>query len=445
MYQAPPSAVSQLAGLGTAGLGALGMYNQATGSKHGGLQEVKKMASGGSALPMKSYSDPQLQNVIKSPASSMMADIYAQSLLKDRAYLKSNPMAANLINQQQMPQGLPQGMPLGMPQTPPMPSPDQMAMAPQTRMGLDNIGTGEMTQMAGGGLLAFADGDVVPENDGTQPIDVSSFFNKSGQVDVNKFLASELSKPKRTVTESIAPDVKEMKEMMQQRKKDAVNQSLVRAGLGMMATKSPYALTGIGEGAQKGMEYYAGEGEGRQKDMKDLLDLRLKAEEKDVARDDKMIGLALNLAVNQENAKLRADQLKYNNAYLQNDKEQKNAQLAIAQFEKNRDNFIKEQTKIAQANMTDIDPLKLNADAYRHAYNTVSKSPIGKYLTTYAPPDTYDVESGYKPAPGSNVVAPGTPPKPGAAPPPVSAADYRYDPNKGTLNPTTVKPAFPTF
>jgi hypothetical protein len=253
-------------------------------------------------------------------------------------------MAANLINQQQMPQGMPQQMPQGMPQTPPMPSPDQMAMAPQSRVGLDSIGTGEMTQMAGGGLLAFADGDVVPENDGTQPIDVSSFFNKSGQVDVNKFLASELSKPKRTVTESIAPDVKEMKEMMQQRKKDAVNQSLVRAGLGMMATKSPYALTGIAEGAQKGVEYYGTEGEGRQKDMKDLLDLRLKAEEKDVARDDKMIGLALNLAVNQENAKLRADQLKYNNAFLQNDKDQKNAQLAIAQFEKNRDNFIREQT-----------------------------------------------------------------------------------------------------
>jgi hypothetical protein len=168
MYQAPPSAVSQLAGLGTAGLGALGMYNQATGSKRGGLQEVKKMASGGSALPMKSYSDPQLQNVIKSPASSMMADIYAQSLLKDRAYLKSNPMAANLINQQQMPQGLPQqmpqGMPPGMPQTPPMPSPDQMAMAPQGRIGLDAIGTGDTVQMAGGGILAFADGrPEVPE------------------------------------------------------------------------------------------------------------------------------------------------------------------------------------------------------------------------------------------------------------------------------------------
>ena len=148
MYQAPPSAVSQIAGLGTGALGALGMYNAATGSKRGGLMEIKKMAAGGTSIPMKSYSDNQLQNVVKSPASSLMADIYAQSLLKDRAYLKANPMAANVMNQ-----------PLP---TTPMPAPTQMAMAPQTRVGLDAIGTGDTVQMAGGGLLAFADGDVVP-------------------------------------------------------------------------------------------------------------------------------------------------------------------------------------------------------------------------------------------------------------------------------------------
>jgi hypothetical protein len=177
----------------------------------------------------------------------------------------------------------------------------------------------------------------------------------------------------------------------------------------------------------------------------DITKSELLAAQADEAAQARMIGLAISANAAQENAKLRADQLKYNNAYLQNDKDTKNAQLAIAQFEKNRDNYIKEQTKIAGTNMTEIDPLKLNADAYRHAYNTVSNSPIGKYLTTYASPDIYDVESGYKAAPGSNVVAPGTPPKPGAATPPVSAADYRWDPNKGTLNPTLVKPAFPTF
>jgi hypothetical protein len=214
MYQAPPSAISQLAGLGTAGLGALGMYNQATGSKRGGLQEVKRMASGGSALPMKSYSDPQLQNVIKSPASSMMADIYAQSLLKDRAYLKSNPMAANLINQQTMPQGLPQqmpqGMPPGMPQTPPMPSPDQMAMAPQGRIGLDAIGTGDTVQMAGGGILAFADEGEVPEP-------TSSKFG-----DLMRSIYKKTITPANTSTPELDIDA-QISELAQERAKYGIN------------------------------------------------------------------------------------------------------------------------------------------------------------------------------------------------------------------------------
>jgi hypothetical protein len=214
MYQAPPSAVSQLAGLGTAGLGALGMYNQATGSKRGGLQEIKKMASGGSALPMKSYSDPQLQNVIKSPASSMMADIYAQSLLKDRAYLKSNPMAANLINQQTMPQGLPQqmpqGMPPGMPQTPPMPSPDQIAMAPQGRIGLDAIGTGDTVQMAGGGILAFADEGEVPEP-------TSSKFG-----DLMRSIYKKTITPANTSTPELDIDA-QISELAQERAKYGIN------------------------------------------------------------------------------------------------------------------------------------------------------------------------------------------------------------------------------
>jgi hypothetical protein len=357
--------------------------------------EVKNMAVGGSAIPMKSYSDNQLQGVLKSPASSLMADIYAQSLMKDRAYLKSNPMAANLISQQQMPQSqqiqqMPQGMPPGMPQTPPMPSPDQMAMAPQNRIGLDSIGTGDTVQMSGGGILAFADTGAVPEADGTQPIDVSSFFDKSGQIDVNKFLASELSKPKKTVTESIAPDVKEMKEMMQQRKKDAFNQSLIRAGLGMMATKSPYALTGIAEGAQKGMEYYGSEGEGAQKDLKDLLDLRLKSEEKDTARDDKMIGVALNLAVNQENQKIRALTATTNAAMVKNDKDAKEALATQSLFEKTyRDNL----AQAVEDNKNAITPSSMDemkSNAYNTTYSFMAKSKLGqKHLDAYPTPDDY--------------------------------------------------------
>ena len=376
MYQAPPSSVAQLAGLGTAGLGLSAMANQFGGAKEGGLMKIKKMSSGGNAVPMKSYNDAQLQSVLRSPASSLMADIYAQSLLNDRAYMKANPQASQIMSQ-----------PLP---TAPMPAPQQMAMAPQTRVGLDAIGTGDTVQMAGGGLLAFADGDVIPPADGTQRIDPASFFDKSGQVDINKFLASELSKPRTSVAESIAPDVKEMRSMMEQRKKDAVNQALVRAGLGMMATKSPYALTGIAEGAQKGMEYYGTEGEGAQKDIKDLLDLRLKAEEKDTAREDKMIGIALNLAVNQENQKIRALTAKTNAAMVQNDKEAKEALATQGLFEKTyKDNL----AQAVEDNKNAITPLSMDemkANAYNTTYAFMAKSKLGqKHLDAYPTPEDY--------------------------------------------------------
>ena len=43
-YQAPPSAVSQLAGLGMAGAGAYGMYKNLTGKKGGSVKDIKKRA-----------------------------------------------------------------------------------------------------------------------------------------------------------------------------------------------------------------------------------------------------------------------------------------------------------------------------------------------------------------------------------------------------------------
>jgi hypothetical protein len=305
MYQAPPSAVSQLAGLGTAGLGALGMYNQATGSKSGGLMEVKKMASGGSALPMTSYSDPQLQNVIKSPASSMMADIYAQSLLKDRAYLKSNPMAANLINQQQMPQG----MPSGMPQTPPMPSPDQMAMAPQNRVGLDTIGTGEMTQMAGGGLLAFADGDVVPSTTSLPSMDPNVIpKDKKGDYDWDTYIAQKLS---QKYAES--PTVKSQREALEagiaQRKKAMGYEGLTRFGLDMMAGTSPYALTNIGKAGTSALDYMSGEGKDIAQQREKLLELKSGEEKNKEAREAQMLGYAIQADTAKKNKILQMAQI----------------------------------------------------------------------------------------------------------------------------------------
>jgi hypothetical protein len=245
MYQAPPSTLAQLGSLGSIGLGAYGAMNPQTAStKEGGLLSIKRMAAGGNAIPMKSYSDQQLNNVVRSPVSSLMADIYARSLLKDHAYLKSNPMAANLISQQQIPQNQP------------MPSPDKMAMAPQSRVGLDTIGTSDMTEMAGGGLLAFVgggntstDGLLYPDTPGPN----------TGGLDPMTASPEDLIR-RRYIEGGKESDVaKAQREALQagidERKKSMGYEGLTRFGLDMMAGQSPYALSNIGSAGKETLDY----------------------------------------------------------------------------------------------------------------------------------------------------------------------------------------------
>jgi hypothetical protein len=162
MYQASPNTVSQLAGLGTAGLGAAAMYNAANKASGG---EIKGYAPGG-AIPMKSYNDQQLQQVQKSNYSEPIDKLYAAGLQMDHGHMRGNPEAAKLIAQQ------PQGMP-----------PPQMASA-----GLGNAPTGNVIpqQFAAGGIMSFADeGEVPPAKN---PVDdvLAMYADKSGKVDLNK-------------------------------------------------------------------------------------------------------------------------------------------------------------------------------------------------------------------------------------------------------------------
>jgi hypothetical protein len=386
MYQAPPSAVSQLAGLGTAGLGALGMYNQATGGKSGGLMEVKKMAAGGNAIPMKSYSDPQLQNVIKSPASSMMADIYAQSLLKDRAYLKSNPMAANLINQQQMPQGMPQqmpqGMPPGMPQTPPMPSPDQMAMAPQSRVGLDSIGTGEMTQMAGGGLLAFADGDVVPSTTSLPSMDPNVIPRNKEGYDWDTYIAQKLS---QKYAES--PTVKAQREALEagiaERKKSMGYEGLTRFGLDMMAGTSPYALTNIGKAGTSALDYMSGEGKDIAQQREKLLELKSGEEKNKEAREAQMLGYAIQADTAKKNKILQMAQIEATREATKAAQFATNQQSAAKAYADQFSKQVLSLRKYYSDTGLPIDENDLQAEAERLTYNAFKSSPKGSPMAEY--------------------------------------------------------------
>ena len=240
MYQAPPSTASQLGGLGLAGLGAYGMYNAATGAGHKRGGKITSMATGG-AVPMTMMSDQQLQQVQQSPVSSPMAQMYAQGLDQLHGYIHNNPEAGKI-----MAQPLP-GAPSGG-----MPPPQQMAEAPQNRSGVAAIGTGDMTRMAGGGILAFAKGETVPPAD------------DQWMSDLLKAQLTDAFSGKNTVAEAYKPLAEEQKADLAQQRAMILPEFAFRTGTSMMSgagdrTGSPFQnfVSGLGTsalGAEAGMQ-----------------------------------------------------------------------------------------------------------------------------------------------------------------------------------------------
>jgi hypothetical protein len=173
MYQAAPSTVSQLAGLGTAGLGAAAIMKADGGVAK---DKVKRYDNGG-AIPMRMMSNQQLQQLQESPAESAIGKVIAQGQLGLNNYISSNPEASKVMNQ-----------PLQAPSQPQVPPP-QPGMPPQLpvqqakrggRIGLGSIATGDMTKMSSGGILAFADLGAVPDtsmhrfsHEGSSPDDLA--------------------------------------------------------------------------------------------------------------------------------------------------------------------------------------------------------------------------------------------------------------------------------
>jgi hypothetical protein len=180
MYQAPPSTVSQLAGLGTAGIGLAGMANASGVFKaDGGVVKAKEggvmKAAGG--IPMKMFSPQQLQQVQQSPTASPFAKLYGAGLQDMDNRIENNPESRHIFDRPLLGQVPPTSIPnetlnpFGSGTTPPTSIPSE-TLNPGNRVGLGQIATPPaLTTMraAGGGLLAFAEGDVTP------PVDDSNF------------------------------------------------------------------------------------------------------------------------------------------------------------------------------------------------------------------------------------------------------------------------------
>jgi hypothetical protein len=134
VYTAPPSAASQLGGLG---MSALGIYGMSGGFKAKGGQ-IKEMAKGGLAYAtggdIKTMTTDQLEALLENPGLTPLEVDMVEKQLMIRRRMAMNPES------------------------------DQI-MAPALRSGIASIATGDMVpeEMAGGGIVAFATGNKVQD------------------------------------------------------------------------------------------------------------------------------------------------------------------------------------------------------------------------------------------------------------------------------------------
>ena len=217
-YSAAPSTTSQLAGLGTAAIGASKLMG-----KVGGLPkefEVKKMATGGIASGVPA---PKLD--------AMLGRLDDQQLAQKADPRNSDPQTAQAALSQQ---------------------------AFRAQMRPAGIGSAYNFNAAGGGIVAFAEGDQV-KDDSIKSLVMQEYKTPiEEQIAKNKAMMpnTDFAKKYSGILDQVGYD-------MEGDKNQAQGLRLLQAGLGIMGGTSPFAAANIGQGSQAAL---AGYGE----DVKDM-------------------------------------------------------------------------------------------------------------------------------------------------------------------------------
>jgi hypothetical protein len=251
-YQAAPSAISQLGGLGATALGA---YGAAGGFKAAEGGQVKSYAGGGS---VKGYAGPEGSLVGGEGATGVAGSIERQLMGKEIPELvqiaRTNPseqireMAGRIAAAKQSQQKEAQSMGL--------------ASAPAGN--LDDIG------MAGGGIVAFAPGGGVELTDEEQEaIGKDETLQRINLM--NKYFTSQgmgqQSPEAKVIGENIADIRKNLGSDY-----DSKNffRAMMKGGTKAMQSTSPYAMVGLGAGLEGGVDEYT-KGEARKEDLMNKL------------------------------------------------------------------------------------------------------------------------------------------------------------------------------
>ena len=235
IYQAPPSTAATLGSLGVAGLGASQLMKSA-GSKKGGV--IK--AAGG--IPMRMYSPEQLQQVQQSPNATPLAKSYGAGLQQIDNRIQANPQAKQILAQ-----------PLPLPQVPPTNIPNE-TINPMARSGVASIATPPgLTQMAGGGIVAFADEGLVQDKNSDE------YLKSVNNQVLAKGLQDYLSGANKA-TEAIKPDIEAEKASIQADKDRQLGMALLEGGFRGLQNLSPYAAVGLGRLGEGVVGSYAKQG-----------------------------------------------------------------------------------------------------------------------------------------------------------------------------------------
>jgi len=259
IYTAPPSAVSQLGGLGMSALGIYGMSGGFKGAKGGPV----KMAQGGLAYAtggdIKMMSTDQLEALLEKPGLTPLE----VGMIEEQLILRRR-MAMN-------------------------PETDQI-MAPALRSGIASIGTGEMVpeNMAGGGIVAFAKGG---DPSGVDAIKSASQSRQSYRDQLEREVLDSIKRLKTDdpFKESRAQE-KDIRAEMAESKRIAPYAALTMAGLRTMQGTSQDPLSNFGAGGEEGFKSYA-RSKAEEKDLgKILLQQGVEREKSKFARETGLLG-----------------------------------------------------------------------------------------------------------------------------------------------------------
>jgi hypothetical protein len=216
------------------------------------------------------YSKDQLQQVQQSPIASPMAKLYGAGLMQENARMQNNPLAKQVMAQ-------------------PLPTPMAQAPVDQTptdpRMGVASIATRpDMTQMAGGGIIAFAEGDSVPAPD------TKSVYDKVIAKGLDDYLSG-----KNTATEAIKEAQIQEAKSIQADKDRQLGLAMLEGGFKGLQNTSPYFGVGLGVLGSGVVGSYAKQQQGISEAEKEMRKEKLEAQKADEARQSEIFGKTMTL------------------------------------------------------------------------------------------------------------------------------------------------------